>query len=79
MVPRFKNPRWIEAGAGNRVCFISEGNDPGHERSMTYHQVLAQTCRLVGACVYAGCCMLEGLGFGMLCGFRSYELGCGVS
>jgi hypothetical protein len=40
-------PRWVIAGKGDRVCFISEGNDLGHERSMTYHQVLSEVCRVV--------------------------------
>jgi hypothetical protein len=47
--PPCPHRRWVIAGAGNRLAFISEGNDPGHERAMTYHQALAATCRLVGA------------------------------
>lgn len=39
--------RWVAAGAGSRTCFISEGNDLGHEKSMTYSQALTQTCRVV--------------------------------
>ncbi|WIA34698.1 hypothetical protein OEZ86_013011 [Tetradesmus obliquus] len=38
--------RWVAAGRGNQVCFIWEGNDYGHERTMTYQQVLTETCRL---------------------------------
>lgn len=41
--------RWVVAGAGNQACFISEGNDLGHERSMTYHQVLCEVCRVVSS------------------------------
>lgn len=43
--------RWVIAGAGNRLAYISEGNDLGHERCMTYHQVLAETCRVVSDAV----------------------------
>lgn len=39
--------RWVAAGAGNQACLISEGNDLGHERCMTYHQVLCEVCRVV--------------------------------
>ncbi|GBG00661.1 acetyl synthetase, partial [Raphidocelis subcapitata] len=38
--------RWVIAGAGSRAAFISEGNDIGHERQMSYAQALAETCRL---------------------------------
>eukprot|EP00775_Hariotina_reticulata_P007053 gene7053-7267_t len=38
--------RWVAAGRGNQVAFLWEGNDYGHERAMTYQQVLDETCRL---------------------------------
>ncbi|KAI8474948.1 MAG: acetyl-CoA synthetase [Monoraphidium minutum] len=38
--------RWVIAGAGGRPAFISEGNDLGHERRMTYHQALVEVCRV---------------------------------
>ncbi|KIZ00279.1 acetyl-CoA synthetase [Monoraphidium neglectum] len=46
--------RWVIAGKGDRVCFISEGNDLGHERSMTYHQVLSEANWLRGQGVAKG-------------------------
>eukprot|EP00879_Flechtneria_rotunda_P008446 GHRR01008847.1.p1 GENE.GHRR01008847.1~~GHRR01008847.1.p1 ORF type:complete len:661 (+),score=158.01 GHRR01008847.1:1305-3287(+) len=38
--------RWVAAGRGNQVAFIWEGNDYGHERTMTYTQVQAEVCRV---------------------------------
>ncbi|MEW5308089.1 MAG: hypothetical protein WDW38_000075 [Sanguina aurantia] len=36
---------WVKSGAGDRACFVWEGND--HERkSMTYKEVLAEVCKL---------------------------------
>lgn len=38
--------RWVAAGRGNQVAFLWEGNDLGHERAMTYQQVLDEVCRV---------------------------------
>eukprot|EP00877_Chromochloris_zofingiensis_P007566 jgi/Chrzof1/3062/Cz12g10100.t1_ACS1[v5.2] len=38
--------RWVASGHGNQLCFIWEGNDLGHERVMTYQQVLNDVCRV---------------------------------
>lgn len=43
---------WVQSGAGDRACFVWEGND--HERkSMTYKEVLAEVCKLVSRCCQA--------------------------
>lgn len=42
--------RWVEAGRGNTPCFLYEGNEPGPTRTMTYAEVLAETCRVVSGC-----------------------------
>lgn len=41
--------RHIQAGHGDRPCFLFEGNDPGQERVLTYAQTLQEVCRLVRA------------------------------
>ncbi|KIZ01602.1 acetyl-CoA synthetase [Monoraphidium neglectum] len=46
--------RWVIAGNGNRVCFISEGNNLGHEKTMTYQQVLTEANWLRGQGVRKG-------------------------
>lgn len=43
--------RWVASGHGNQLCFIWEGNDLGHERVMTYQQVLNDVCRVVSDCI----------------------------
>lgn len=37
----------MEAGQGDRTCFLWEGNEPGTSYRMTYKEVLHETCRLV--------------------------------
>lgn len=38
--------RHIEAGRGNQVAFFWEGNDVGHEKVVTYKQLLDQVCQV---------------------------------
>ena len=38
--------RHVQAGNGDRACFIFEGNDPGRTYSLTYAQVLAEVSRV---------------------------------
>ena len=40
--------RWVQKDAGERACLIWEGNEPHQQRTMSYAQVLRETCRLVG-------------------------------
>ncbi len=41
----------MEAGHGNRACFLWEGNGAPvfRARTMSYREVLDEVCRLVGA------------------------------
>ena len=43
-------PPWrlVQAGHGDQVCFLFEGNEPGRQGVMTYGEVLKETCRVVG-------------------------------
>ncbi|KAL4449020.1 hypothetical protein ABPG77_007737 [Micractinium sp. CCAP 211/92] len=36
----------VQAGNGDRTCFIWEGNDPGQERTVTYKEMLDMTCQI---------------------------------
>ena len=47
--------RWVAQGRGNQLCFLWEGNDYGHERAMTYQQVLDEVCRVVSQAFAAAC------------------------
>uniref|UniRef100_A0A7S0RB14 Acetyl-coenzyme A synthetase n=1 Tax=Chlamydomonas leiostraca TaxID=1034604 RepID=A0A7S0RB14_9CHLO len=38
--------RWVASGRGSAPCFLWEGNEPGQQRSMTYEQVMSETCRV---------------------------------
>ncbi len=50
--------RWVEAGRGNQACFLWEGNGAPvfRARTMSYREVLDETCRLVRSC---GCATLR--------------------
>lgn len=41
--------RWVEVGRGNQACFVWEGNGAPvfRARTMSYREVLDETCRLV--------------------------------
>ena len=39
--------RHVEAGCGDVTCFLWEGNEPGHDRKMSYKEVLAEVSKLV--------------------------------
>lgn len=45
--------RWVEAGRGNQACFLWEGNGAPvfRARTMSYREVLDETCRLVRSTV----------------------------
>ncbi|KAL4422637.1 hypothetical protein ABPG75_008834 [Micractinium tetrahymenae] len=36
----------VQAGNGDRICYIWEGNDPGQERNVTYKQMLDMVCQI---------------------------------
>ena len=39
--------RHVKQGKGRQPCFLWEGNEPGESLSLTYEQVLQETCRVV--------------------------------
>lgn len=39
--------RHVKAGRGDQTCFLWEGNEPGHDRRMSYKEVLAEVSKLV--------------------------------
>ena len=45
--------RHIAEGRGDQTAILWEGNDPGHDRKMTYQEVLDDVCRLVRYFAYA--------------------------
>eukprot|EP00891_Asterochloris_glomerata_P004542 jgi/Astpho2/4542/Aster-00128 len=38
--------RHVKAGRGDQTCFLWEGNEPGHDRRMSYKEVLAEVSKL---------------------------------